>query len=120
MGIQTGEQYWNQVWFVPSILSKERLICPILLSGSLIALTLNIAIETGWRLGAYVEREINTGLIVGGLQDAQLNSARKLYVNRLQVFSFNDIQTDYSLVVNPLVYGNGVSLSVWEYTGIIT
>lgn len=113
---------WQQVYFA-NLQDRNKLVVPVLLDSLIIALMLSAPIFTDpdkWGLGAYVQREIFTGLTVGGNSDARLNGAKKLYVNRLQVFTFNDVKTDYSLIVSPFVYGANVNLSVWEYIGEIT
>jgi hypothetical protein len=75
--------------------------------------------ENEWYLAAFIQREIFTGLSVGGQPDARIDSSRKLYLNRLQVFTYN-VEVEYSLSANCFIYGNGINLFAWEYTGIIT
>ncbi|MEG4855699.1 hypothetical protein QUB10_33170 [Microcoleus sp. B5-D4] len=113
------EDSWQQVYFIGNFAETSRLVCPVLLNSPVVALIMSAPIfldANKWRLGAYIQREVFTGLTVGGSSDARLNSARKLYVNRLQVFTFSE-QITYSLVINPFIWGEGTTVTVWEYTG---
>lgn len=70
-----------------------------------------------WRLGAYIQREIRSGLTIGGNQDARLDGSRKLYINRLQIFTYST-ECDYSLIAYNKTYN--ATLFAYQYTGIIT
>ncbi len=115
---------WSQVWGVSLIPPDQnrytRIICPILLSSPVIAVLFSIPSfsHDAWRWGGYVSREITLGLTLD-VSTARLDESRKLYVNRLQVFTYTAIVENYSLVFDAAISGN-VQLSVWEYTGLIT
>lgn len=119
-----NQDSWNQIWSLSSITPDEnrytRVVCPVLLSTTAIAVMFSIpgAVVDPWRWGGYISREVQSGLIVGGSTDAKIDSSRKIYVNRLQILIFEPV-ADYSLVFDAAFSGN-VNLFVWEYTGIIT
>ena len=111
---------WEPVWDVNINAIDERLVCPLILNAPIIALMLTAPVyQTNWKFGAYIQREVFSGLTVGGTSDARLDSARKLYVNRLQIYTYN-FSCAYILTANCFVGGTNTRISVWEYTGIIT
>ena len=115
---------WSQVWAITQILlptdsSKyARVVCPILLSATAIAIQYNVPqIKTNsWTRGGYLSREVNSGLTVGGQYTAKLDESKILYVNRLQIFTYSNIIANYSLAFDS-IYTGEVSLFVWEYIG---
>lgn len=115
-----NEASWTQVWSV-SPESTAKIQCPILLSSKILALliTSSLARENEWYRAAFIQREVRTGLTVGGQNDARLDSSRRLYLNRLQVFTYN-IEVEYTLTANCFIYGSGINLFAWEYTDPIT
>jgi len=115
-----NETMWQPVWDVNINAINEKFTCPLLLNSPIIALMLTAPIfQVNWRQGAYIQREVFSGLVVGGNVDARLDSARKLYVNRLQIFTYNFL-CNYTLTATCFVKGAGVRLNAWEYTGAIT
>ncbi|MGL5927110.1 hypothetical protein [Chroococcidiopsis sp.] len=119
MNIVFNTSMWQQVW-EETPTTKNRLQCPLLLKSPVIALLISSPTVrlNDWSLGAYVQREVFTGLVVGGLPDARLDGSKKLYLNKLQVFTYS-VKCEYSLVASCFVYGSGVRLFAWEYTGVI-
>lgn len=120
-----SETTWQQVWGISTIPPDQnkytRITCPVLLSSPVIALLFSYpgSIIDPWRWAGWVSIEVTTGLVIGGQPSARLNESRKLYVNRLQVFTYPQIVSDYSLIFDSAISGN-VSLFAWEYTGEIT
>lgn len=118
---------WQQVWSLNGIPLSDpgkrytRVTCPILLSSPVIALMFSIPFSVDDRLqfGGWVNRYIQTGLIVGGQPDARLEGARKLWANKLQIITFS-IKTSYSLTFDAAITGDACNLFAWEYTGLIT
>ncbi len=92
-----NQNSWNQVWTLLEIPPDEnkytRVVCPILLSSRAIAVMFSIPGATldYWRWGGYISREVQSGLIVGGSVDAKIDSSRKVYVNRLQILTFETV-----------------------------
>ena len=124
MAFAFSENSWNQVWNLSSIPPDEnrytRVVCPILLSTTAVAIMFSIsgAVVDSWRWGGFISREVQSGLIVGGSMDAKVGSSKRIYVNKLQILIFEPV-ADYSLVFDAAFSGD-VSLFVWEYTGEIT
>lgn len=120
MQFNFSEDNWAQVWNT-SLALGDTATCPILLSSPCIALLMSAPLVNNvseWYLGAYIQREVFSGLTVGGSPDARLDGSRKLYLNRLQVFTYPTI-CEYSLKANCRAYGGGVQLFAYEYTGEI-
>lgn len=119
----TGDS-WNQVWSASEISPDEnkytRIICPILLTSSVIALLFSVPgqIIDPWRWGGWVSREVASGLVVGGQPSAKLDESRRLYVNRLQIFTYQVAVPNYALIFDAAISGN-VAIFAWEYVGTI-
>ena len=117
---------WNQVWAITQILLPTnsnkyvRVVCPILMSASAIAIQCNVPQikNNSWTRGGYLSREVNSGLTAGGQYNAKLDDSKILYVNKLQIFTFPSVVNNYSLVFDSIFAGE-VSLFAWEYTGEI-
>jgi|AGSF01.1.fsa_nt_gi hypothetical protein len=121
INVDFNQNNWEQVWSTAvSATSEQHLTCPQLLTSSVIALMLVVPIfTTEYRFAAYVQRDVFSGLIVGGIPDARLDSSRKLFANKLQIYSYN-VACTYALNVRCFVHGSGVTLNVWQHTGIVT
>ena len=119
--LQSGANYWNQVWFMPiprSISPLPRQTCPVLLSSPIVLCFLNFpsGFHVGRRGGQLIQK-ISTGLVVGGGQDALVGNPRKLIIGESQLHQF-DAQTTYSLSFDLYNYiADEGNLAVWEYTG---
>lgn len=118
--ISSNSSLWTKVWQTTPNL-KDEISCPQLL-GSPVSAILITAItfsEKEWILAAYLQQKIFTGLAtIDGKPDAKLNFSKKVWLNKLQVFTYS-VKCEYELSVNCFVYGSGVELEVWEYTGEI-
>lgn len=117
---QFNEQNWQQVWNtgVPSAVGVRRLVCPVLLRSQAIALLLSapaISSDYKWIRAAFINREIRSGLILKG-RDAILDRSRILYLNQLQIFTYDNI-CEFSLIANCVAKGDGLNLFAWEYIG---
>ncbi|MEG4323692.1 MULTISPECIES: hypothetical protein [unclassified Microcoleus] len=119
-----NQNSWNQVWGLSAIPPDDnrytRVVCPVLLSTTAVAVMFSIpgAVVDPWRWGGYISREVQSGLIVGGSTNAKIGFSQRIYVNRLQILIFEFV-ADYSLVFDSAFSGD-VNLSAWEYTGAIT
>lgn len=124
MNFAFNQNSWNQVWgldLIPPDNNKyTRVTCPVLLSAPAVAIMFSLpgAIIDPWRWGGYLSREVNSGLIVGGSNDAKLDNSFKVYVNRLQIITYPQIVNNYTLIFDAN-YSGDVSLFAWEYTGTI-
>lgn len=114
-----NETAWTQVWNI-SPASKDKIQCPVLLNSKILAVLITSPTikENEWYRAAFIQREVRSGLIVGGSNDARLDASRRLYLNRLQIFTYN-VDIEYALTASCQIYGNGVNLFAWEYTGLI-
>lgn len=120
---QFNETNWQQVWNtpVPAATGVRRLICPQILNTNAIALLLSAStLPADYRRvrGAYINREVKSGLVIAG-QDALLNFSQRLYLNQLQIFTY-EFRSEFILIANCTAKGEGLNLFAWEYTGPIT
>lgn len=119
--LQANANNWNQVWFLSLPATTEpypRQTCPILLTSPVIIALLDFpsGFHTG-RYGGRLIQHINSGLVVGGGQDATVGEPRRCVVGEPQLHTF-DIQGTYSLVFDLYTYiANAGTLIIWEYTG---
>lgn len=116
---QFNESSWLQVWStpVPAVTGVRRLVCPQILNTNAVALLLSapsLPTNYRWIRGAFINREVRSGLVVAG-QDALLDYSRRLYINQLQIFSY-DSKVEFSLIANCTAKGEGLNLFAWEYT----
>lgn len=120
INVDFNQNNWDQVWSTSvDSTSENNLVCPQLLTAGVIALILVVPVfTTDYRFAAYVQRDVFSGLIVGGSPDARLDSSRKLFANKLQIYTYS-ISCTYALNVRCFARGAGVTLNAWEYTGPI-
>jgi len=121
--ISSDPNNWAQTWFtlVDSRVSPQpRLSSPIIMTSPIIAVSLTL--PSGFHSGracGYLIQQIRTGLIVGGSPDARTET-KTLFEGQLSLFNF-EFGGDYSLIFDLFLRVADVgSLSVWEYTGMVT
>ena len=74
-----------------------------------------------WTFGGGLRQKIRTGLTVGGGLNVDTDTYRRIYVDRLQIVTFNNIQVaDYELSFKPPFWHDRVKLTVFEYVGEIS
>lgn len=117
---QFNETNWQQVWNTPVTTGTgvRRLICPQILNTNAIALLLSapsLPADYRWVRGAYINREVRSGLVIAG-QDALLDYSRRLYLNQLQIFTYES-KSEFILIANCTAKGEGLNLFAWEYIG---
>ncbi|MEG4583438.1 hypothetical protein QUA71_28100 [Microcoleus sp. MON1_C5] len=118
--MSSNSSLWVEIWQT-SPNSKSEIVCPLLLQSPVIAvlITAMTSSDREWILAAYLQRKIFTGLTtIDGKPDAKLNFSKKLWLNKLQLFTYS-VKCEYELSANCFIYGNGINLTVWEYTGEI-
>jgi hypothetical protein len=111
-----------QVWGLNSIPAQapnkySRLVCPVLLtSPAIIILVSSAYFTTTWAKCGYLSGEIRSGLTVGSGPDCRIGNRRIIYGNRLQLVTFPDRASTYSLIFDAMLTGE-IQLFVWEYIG---
>lgn len=119
--IESNSSLWEQRInaSIPFIEGSVFIPSPFLFTSPVIKVFLSTVqpLSREWNFGGRIERKIFTGDGIGGAPDTRLSS-RKIWVNKSQVFVFNEI-CEYELGIKSLYGGDGVRLFVWEYTGVI-
>ena len=70
-----------------------------------------------WKFAGFLNQRIQTGIVVGGIQDAEIIQARRLFLNRISVYLEPALTSTFSLTFNIPYWFQDISLFVWEYTG---
>ena len=107
-----SENTLQQAWFYQVTPENMSINCPVLFTASAVYIYLNDSTIWQPKVGAYMERRVRSGLVVGGGFDAKLDNSRKIMVNEPHIFSF-DVQCEYGLSFDFKVYA--ATLSIWQY-----
>lgn len=70
-----------------------------------------------WQTAGWISQKINTGIIVDGTPDAEINNQR-VFLNRLNLFEMPlNLASSYSIIYRFPRWIADLSLSIWQYTG---
>ena len=70
-----------------------------------------------WKFAGFLNQRIQTGIVVGGSQDAEVIQARRFFLNRISVYLEPALTSTFSLTFNIPYWFQDISIFVWEYTG---
>lgn len=91
---------------------------PIALSSHIFAvLATSTKAGRNWKFAGFLNQRIQTGILVGGIQDAEVVQARRFFLNRISIYLEPELTSTYSLTFNIPYWFQDITINVWEYTG---
>jgi hypothetical protein len=120
---------WNQVYsttvaavFIGSdrYAPIPKITVPVLLESQVVACYVTcLPDKPTWRFAAWMNQNIQTGLTIGGLTDAENVQRRKIWLRKITLARLEKLSENYSISFDVPSWFQSVSLQVWEYTGVI-
>jgi len=97
-----------------------EIVAPFVLDKFILAVSVDTDVpqESIWRFAGYINQRINTGLVVGGNQDATTVRGQPLFLDQINLIFFNKISTTYAVSIKVPRWFTRAAVNVWEYTGI--
>ena len=93
---------------------------PVQFSSSVLAVFLESETDPGrWIRGGFAKQKIVTGITGGGTPDA-FSEAKPLRLREINLIQFQQLSTDYAVVLSIPYWLRHIDVSVYEYTGTIT
>jgi hypothetical protein len=121
---------WNQVYntTVAALLIGNgryapipKIAVPIQLESPILAVYISCSPnKPTWKFGAWLNQNIFTGLTIGGLTDAENVQRRKIWLNKISLARLDKLSENYAVSFDIPKWFESVSISLWEYTGIIS
>ena len=93
--------------------------CPFLMEESIIAAYASATVPEGrtWRTGGWLEAVYQTGLTVGGSQDA-VGGHKRFLLNKITVIFLPQNNLTYSAKIYFPKWLDDVNFQLWKYTGV--
>lgn len=76
--------------------------------------------KDSWQWAGYLNLSFPTGLIVGGVVDAESAVSRSIEFNKIILFEVNKFSSSYGIEMSVYHWVPDITLIIWEYTGLIT
>jgi hypothetical protein len=93
---------------------------PILLTSQVIAVFCQSSqASPRWKLGGLMNLKVQTGILTGGEFDTYPFEKKRIWLNRITLFTLPVLTPDYSLSFDIPYWLRQISISVYEYTGPI-
>lgn len=73
-----------------------------------------------WHFGGWLNQNVYTGLLVGGVPDAQNVQRQKIWLNRITVIKLEKLADSYSVSFDVPKWFESISIQLWEYIGPIS
>jgi len=122
---------WNLLWSTnltaPSVgaailkqySSIPDFTMPLLISNPVVAVYITSETDPGkWRRGGYIKQKVQTGIADGGQVDSYLTQSF-LQLRKINIVQLQEINGNFALEFSVPYWLRQVSISVWEYTGVI-
>lgn len=95
------------------------IIPPLILENYILAISIETDVPNNstWRFAGDLLQKINTGLVIGGGQDATFSRRQALFLNQINLVLFDRISTAYSLEIRVPPWFPRAEVNLWEYTG---
>jgi hypothetical protein len=97
-----------------------EIVVPVVLDKFILAVSVvtDVPAESEWRFAGYINQKINTGLVIGGGQDATSINGRSLFLDRINLIFFQKISTSYAVSVRVPKWFPSAGVNIWQYTGV--
>lgn len=93
---------------------------PVLLENSiLIAYVTSPKAKQHWKSAGYISQKVQSGILIGGNFDTEVNNPKRLLLNRKTLFIFSQIVSGYSISVNFHEWIQDAYLTIWQYLPVV-
>jgi hypothetical protein len=95
------------------------IIPPLIVESYILAVSITTDIPENaiWKFAGNIYQKINTGLVVGGSQDAVSSRRRALLLDRITLILWERISAPYSLEIVVPKWFPRAGINIWQYIG---
>lgn len=97
-----------------------KIVVPVQLESHVLAVYISCnPPKPSWYFGGWLNQKVFTGLLVGGIPDAENVQRRKIWLNKITLIRLEKLSDFYSISFDVPKWFQSVSIQVWEYVGPI-